>query len=313
MSLLETIYNLFKMQKIEKFFNSLEGAYAPNTIRSYKSDYMHYSNWCQKYQYDSLNIGDEQFASYLLSMSKELSVATIQRRLGSLSSVFNLSKNYNPTKESITTLTFKKIRRKFGKPQKQAAPLTYDILTKLKKSCANNIVGLRNRLLLQLGYKTMRRRSEICQFKFEDLQSFDSNRYALLLRHSKTDQYNQGKIIPISEYLSNMITEWSIIINQESGYILRSFKRNLSVRKSFNPASINQILKNLQRQANIDQIGELSGHSFRVGAALDLLDQGVPLEQIMLRGGWKSETTALRYLRNWDDQHWSLIDYKFNA
>jgi len=32
-----------------------------------------------------------------------------------------------------------------------------------------------------------------------------------------------------------------------------------------------------------------------------LLDQGVPLECMMLRGGWKSETTTLRYLRNWND------------
>jgi len=29
----------------------------------------------------------------------------------------------------------------------------------------------------------------------------------------------------------------------------------------------------------------LSGHSFRVGAALDLLEKGEPLERIMLRGG----------------------------
>ena len=28
----------------------------------------------------------------------------------------------------------------------------------------------------------------------------------------------------------------------------------------------------------------LSGHSFRVGAALDLLEQGEPLEKIMLKG-----------------------------
>jgi len=300
------------MDKINSLFNSLEGAYAPNTIRSYRSDYAHYAKWCQKYQYDSLNISDEQFASYLLSMSKKLTVATIQRRIGSLSSIFDLSKNYNPTKEPLVILTSKKIRRKHGKPQKQATPLTYDTLMKLKNACTNDIVGYRNKLLLQLGYETMRRRSEICQFKFEDLQNFGNNRNALLLRQSKTDQYSQGKVVPISRDLSDMIAEWSTTINQERGYILRSFKRNLSVRQSFNPASINQILKNLQRQAGIDQISELSGHSFRVGAALDLLDQGVSLECIMLRGGWKSETTALRYLRNWNDQHWSLIDYKFS-
>ena len=40
------------MHTINLLFDSLEGAYAPNTIRSYRSDYMHYSNWCHKYQYD---------------------------------------------------------------------------------------------------------------------------------------------------------------------------------------------------------------------------------------------------------------------
>ena len=43
----------------------------------------------------------------------------------------------------------------------------------------------------------------------------------------------------------------------------------------------------------------LSGHSFRVGAALDLLEQGETLEKIMLRGGWQTDSTAMKYLRNW--------------
>jgi len=296
------------MHKINQLFNSLEGAYAPNTIRSYKSDYMHYSNWCQKYHYDPLNINEDQFANYILEMGGILSIATIQRRMSNLSNIFNLIKSDNPTKDPVVILTFKKIRRKFGKPQKQAAPLTYDILTKLKDACSDDIVGMRNKLLLQLGYETMRRRSEICQFKFEDLQYLGNCKHALLLRHSKTDQYNQGKIIPISGELSNMILRWSLAINQDSGYILRSFKRNLSTRLSFTPASINHILKNLQKQADLNQIGELSGHSFRVGAALDLLDKNIPLEKIMLKGGWKSETSAMRYLQNWNDDNWLIIN-----
>jgi len=44
---------------------------------------------------------------------------------------------------------------------------------------------------------------------------------------------------------------------------------------------------------------QLSGHSFRVGSALDLLEQGEPLEKIMLKGGWKTDATAMKYLRNW--------------
>ena len=293
---------------IDSILAKFEGAYAPNTIRSYRSDYMHYSNWCQEYNYDPFNIHEEQFADYILQMGESLTFATIQRRVASLSSIFSLTKSANPTKEPVVILTFKKLRRKFGKPQKQATPLTYDILTKLKDVCSDDIVGLRNKLLLQLGYETMRRRSEICQFKFEDLQHLGNHKHALLLRHSKTDQYNQGKIIPISGELSEMMSSWSLVIDQDSGYILRSFKRNHSTKSYLTPASINHILKSLQKQAGLNKIGELSGHSFRVGAALDLLDKNIPLEKIMLRGGWKSEASAMRYLQSWNDSNWLIIN-----
>ena len=111
----------------------------------------------------------------------------------------------------------------------------------------------------------------------------------------------------LHDELSEMISGWSLAIDQDSGYILRSFKRNLSTNSSLTPASINHILKDLQKQASLNQMGELSGHSFRVGAALDLLDKNIPLEKIMLRGGWKSETSAMRYLQSWSDQDWLII------
>jgi integrase len=205
----------------------------------YTDPFIFYSDWCQEYQCDPLDIHEDQFADYILEMGESLTVATIQRRVASLSSIFSLTKSANPTKEPL----FKKLRRKFGKPQKQATPLTYDILVKLKDVCSDDIVGLRNKLLLQLGYETMRHRSEICQFKFEDLQHLGNHKHALFLRHSKTDQYSQGKIIPISGELSELISSWSLAIDRNSGYILRSFKRNLSTNLSLKPASINHILK----------------------------------------------------------------------
>ena len=297
---------------INNLFNNLEGAYAPNTIRSYRTDYMHYSNWYRKYQCDPLNIDEDKFAEYIASMAGNLTVATIQRKIASLNSIFNLTRSKNPTKEPVVILATKKLRRKFGKPQKQATPLTYNILIRLKNVCPSDVVGFRNKLLLQLGYETMRRRSEICRFKFEDLQHLGNNKHALLLKHSKTDQYSQGKIIPISIELSQMIENWSFAIDQSNGYILRSFKRNLSPKESLTPASVNHILKSLQKQAGVNQIGELSGHSFRVGAALDLLDKSIPLEKIMLRGGWKSETSAMRYLQSWSDQDWLIATNHHN-
>ena len=65
------------MKKINSLFNSLEGAYAPNTIRSYRSDFEHYATWCKKYQYDPLNIDENKFADYIMQMGESLTVATV--------------------------------------------------------------------------------------------------------------------------------------------------------------------------------------------------------------------------------------------
>jgi site-specific recombinase XerD len=106
------------MKKINSLFNSLEGAYAPNTIRSYRSDFEHYATWCRKYQYDPLDTHEDKFADYILEMGESLTVATIQRRVASLSSIFNLTKSTNPTKEPVVILTFKKTSKKIWKTSK---------------------------------------------------------------------------------------------------------------------------------------------------------------------------------------------------
>ena len=84
------------------------------------------------------------------------------------------------------------------------------------------------------------------------------------------------------------------------GYILRSISRHENIGNNLNPASISSILKSLQKDLKINSDEQpLSGHSFRVGAALDLLEQGEPLERIMIRGGWQTDSTAMKYLRDW--------------
>ena len=66
------------------------------------------------------------------------------------------------------------------------------------------------------------------------------------------------------------------------------------------PGSISIRLKALQLNARLDLPEALSGHSFRVGAAIDLLEAGESLEKIMLRGGWQSDATTIKYLRRWN-------------
>jgi integrase len=191
------------------------------------------------------------------------------------------------------------MHRKIGRAQQQATPLTRPLLNQLLSTCDDSLRGLRNQVLLRLGYETIRRRSELCAFKFEDIYQAPNGKLAIKLNFSKTDQFGTGKIPLIYRKLFDVLEKWRSMISDE-GYILRSINRHGHFGGNLHPASINTILKVLQKELKMDADEQpLSGNSFRVGAALDLLEQGEPLERIMLRGRWQTDSTVMSYLRNW--------------
>ena len=283
---------------LEETFRRFDGAFAPNTLRAYKADFKHLLYWCDKQQLDVTKLNGKDFASYLTHYADTLSTSTIRRRLASISTVLDLSGWNNPTNTPDIILTVKRIERLKGSWQKQASPLTHLVLTELLEVCDGSIAGQRNKVLLHLGYETMRRRSELCSFCFEDLVLHPCGKVAIKLNYSKTDQFGAGKLLPISKGLHELINDWKQIAID--GHILRGVKPNGTLTPKLSPGSVNIVLRNLQSAARLDIEPPLSGHSFRVGRALDLLESGESLPKIMLRGGWKTESTVIRYLRAWE-------------
>ena len=284
---------------IEELFARFDGAFAENTLRAYRADFRHYQTWCEKNGISSLPAQAEILATYVDELSLSHKSATIRRRINSLGTVFKLSKNADPSKAPEVVLALKRMHRRIGRQQAQATPLTRDVLDKLLAQCDDDIRGLRNKVLLQLGYETMRRRSELCNFRFEDLIESPKRGPAIRLVRSKTDQEGASRLIPISEDLFIVLQTWQKVADL-SGAMLRSVDRHGNIGNRLNPGSIGLIINTLYRRCEINEAKQtFSGHSFRVGAALDLLAAGTQLELIMLRGGWRSSDNAMGYLRNW--------------
>ena len=284
---------------IDKLFVRFDGAFSENTLRAYRSDFLKYEAWCATKRQPSLPATADLIADYVDFMANKHKSATIRRRINSLGTIFRLSKNPDPTKEPEVVLALKRMHRKIGRHQEQAAPLTRDILDRLLEQCRSDAKGHRDRVLLMLGYETMRRRSELCNFKFEDLTRVPSRGHAIRLVRSKTDQEGASKIIPISAPLHSLITEWQDKYQLE-GAILRSVDRHGHVGEKLNSGSIGIILNRLKAGLGSEATNfRFSGHSFRVGAAIDLLEAGASLETIMLKGGWRSQDNTMNYLRGW--------------
>ena len=288
-----------KNNMIDDIFTKFDGAFAKNTIRAYRSDLIQYQTWCLENGLAAIPATADTMSMYVDYLSGNNESATIHRRINSLGTVLKLSKNYDPTKQPEVVLALKRMHRKIGRAQDQATPLTKTLLNQLLASCDNSVMGIRNQVLLSLGYETMRRRSELCAFKFEDICQAPNGKPAIRLNFSKTDQFGTGKILPISQELFDLLEKWRSMMSDE-GYILRSISRHGHFGENLHPASVSTLLNALQKDLKMDADEQpLSGHSFRVGAALDLLEQGEPLERIMLRGGWQTDSTAMSYLRNW--------------
>ncbi len=284
---------------IDDILARFDGAFAANTIRAYRSDFIQYEKWCTENHLHPIPANADAMAHYIDDLSQSAKSATIRRRINSIGTVLRLSKNHDPTKEPEVVLALKRMHRKIGRAQEQATPLTKGLLNQLLNNCDNSVMGIRNQVLLHLGYETMRRRSELCAFKFTDIAQAPNGKPVIRLNFSKTDQFGTGKIIPISEELLNLLHQWQGIVG-DNGFILKSIRRNGHIGEDLCPSSVSVILKTLQRTIHMNSGAPLmSGHSFRVGAALDLLEQGEPLEKIMLKGGWKSESTVMHYLRSW--------------
>ena len=284
---------------IDDIFAKFDGAFAKKAIRAYRSDFMQYQTWCLENSLAPIPAAADTMSMYVDYLSENNKSATIRRRINSLGTILKLSKNHDPTKQPEVILALKRLHRKIGRAQEQATPLTKTLLNQLLTSCDNSVMGIRNQVLLRLGYETMRRRSELCAFKFEDFCQAPNGKPAIRLNFSKTDQFGTGKILPISQELFDLLEKWRSLVSDED-YILRSISRHGHIGNKLHPASISTILKALQKDLRMDSDEQpLSGHSFRVGAALDLLEQGETLEKIMLRGGWQSDSTAMKYLRSY--------------
>lgn len=293
---------------IDELFGRFDGAFSENTLRAYRSDFQQYESWCATKKRQSIPATAELIAEYVDFMATENKSATIRRRINSLGTIFKLSKHPDPTKEPEVVLALKRMHRKIGRQQKQATPLTKDILDQLLEQCDDGTRGLRDQVLLRLGYETMRRRSEICSFTFDDLTDIPRRGPAIRLIKSKTDQEGASKLIPISDYLVSLILKWRAHA-KIGGAILRSVDRHGNVGAQLRPGSIGTIVNRLLAKTSLpDQQTKFSGHSFRVGAAIDLVESGASLETIMLLGGWRSNDSAMNYLRSWQYSFSSFRD-----
>lgn len=148
----------------------VEAASSANTRRAYASDWKHFSSWCRRQGVEMFPPDPQVVGLYITAQAsgtatgdkKPSSVATIERRLSSLT--WNFAQRGQPLdrKDRHIATVLAGIRNSHAKPplQKEAI-LPEDLIAMLETLDRGTLRGLRDRAMLLVGFAGGLRRSEI--------------------------------------------------------------------------------------------------------------------------------------------------------
>lgn len=287
-------------------FKRLEGAYAPATIRGYKADFEAFAMWCARNEALAIPAGRGSIIAFMEEDAQICAMNTIERRLHAIRRVHKLLGLPDPTDDEDVRLAFRKVRRsKFARP-KQAKGLTSNYLKRFLEAQPDNLIGLRNRAMISVGYELLTRRSELVALRVEDLEFRSDGTIKAIIRRSKADPFGYGRLAFTSRNTADLVKEWldRRAINTEM--LFCPVYHGKAVDRAVTVMTVRRVVSETAERAGIpkEEAKLFSGHSMRVGAAQDLLCLGYDGIAIMRAGGWKSPQTLLRYVEAAEHNVW---------
>ena len=275
----------------------LKGAYAENTIRAYRGDFADFGGWCDEQGVTALPTEAETLVAYVEARAATHTPATISRRLAGIGRVHRLLGYDNPTRVDAVALALKRIVRGKGRRQRQAAGLSATLRDRLLSACGSDLRGLRDQALIAVGYDTLCRRSELVQLRMEDIDVLPDGDASMLVRRSKTDQAGEGRLAYLGNATVGLVEAWARAAGFDDGPLFRPVLGLRVAEKPLHANAVPRILKALAKEAQVEPAlcKKISGHSMRVGAAVDMAENGIDLVPIMHAGGWKSPNMVVRY------------------
>ncbi len=168
-------------------FKKLEGAYSPNTLRSYFACFQSFEDWAHERGYTPLPARPSLVAAYVQSMSPELSPATLRNRICVIRKVHALLRYGDPTGNELVNLAIRRAR------PRQARGITPKVLQKMIGVQPDNVTGIRNTALLQVGYEILSRRSELTALRLDDVIFLRDGTAKIIVRRGKADPYGSGR------------------------------------------------------------------------------------------------------------------------
>lgn len=293
---------------------------APATLRAYASGFGSFALWCQQHGLDALPAEPDTVALYLTALAgQDAAVATLRMRLVCIAQAHKAAGLPAPTQAETVHRTMSGIARTKGTRQRQVAPIRLSSLrAMLEATPEDDLVAIRDRAVLLLGFAGGMRRSELAALTVEDLTAVDEG-LDVLIRWSKTDQDGIGRTIGIPRGRNPdtcpvlAVQRWIRLADPDltTGALFRRIRPNgrpgtkrrhplgQVETEALTPQGIARVVQRAATRAGLDA-REFAGHSLRAGFATEAAAQGASERAIMQQTGHRSVAMLRRYIRDGD-------------
>ena len=291
----------------EETLLNLKSSKSNNTIRAYKSDFNDFELFCVQNGFKSLPSIPKIISLYLTHLSsKNIKMSTLKRRLVSIGVIHKLKGLYLDTKHPSIIENIMGIKRRKGSFQKGKKPLLINdlkiLINVIDKNHNEEIMRVRDRSIILIGFSGGFRRNEIVSLDYDDLD-FVSEGLKINLKRSKTDQFGEGSVkgLPYfdnSQYCPVLsVKKWIEISNIVSGPLFRRFSKGSKLTNNrLTDQTVALLIKKYLKLAGIES-KNYSGHSLRSGFATSAAESGAEERSIMAMTGHKSTEMVRRYIK----------------
>ena len=271
------------LENLARYASESQGAFSKNTMIAQASDVRVFAKWCKANAIPLLPVTAQTLAAYIDNMAKTKKKNTITRAVSSIRTL-NQAAGFNDPKASGSTVKLalrRLVMKKAGEGIKQAEPLRWSTLADMVDNMPQSPNGIRDRALLLTAYDTLCRRSELAAMTVENLDFVNG---VVEIPVSKTNKVGGVDFRHLNPDTMKALGQWLSISGIESGPVFVSTKGPLAYER-MTPKAIYDVFKKRG----------FSGHSARVGSAIDQRANGVSFPQIAASGGWKGHTMPAQY------------------
>jgi integrase len=280
----------------ERVHQLVQAATSVNTRRAYRSDLVHFLANGGRLPATAADV-----VAYLARYARELSIATLARRLVAIGRAHTSKNLSNPCRAELVRLTLRGIRRTYGRPQRHAQALTKEQINMIVSPFGNTLRDLRDRALLLVGFHGAFRRSELIAVDCKSIARL-SHGIVITIRKSKTDQERKGRDVAIPRAGGAIcpvkaFERWIEAAGIVEGPAFRSIDRTGRISNAALSAdAVSVILKRRLKETGCDSIG-YSGHSLRAGFVTEAVNAGIPTWKIRRQTGHSNDAMLDRYIR----------------